>query len=139
MREFWLWRFTSTLFGTFGVLLDGDIPFCVTLERQWLNNQKNVSCFPDGDYICKRGNFHKHGNTFEVTNIPNRTACLFHKGNIDDHSEGCVILGEQYEPVLGSYGVISSGKAFDEFMERTKGIDEFMLHVRWVVNHRVAS
>jgi hypothetical protein len=132
VKQIWLYRFPSTLFGTFGVLLDGNIPFCLTLEREWLDNQKNISCFPDGDYICKRVTSPKFGNTFEITNIPNRTACLFHKGNIDDDSHGCVIVGEQYEPVLGSYGVVSSGKAFEEFLARTKDVDEFVLHVRWI-------
>ena len=34
--------------GTFGVILDGDTPFAVTLERNWLDNQANVSCIPAG-------------------------------------------------------------------------------------------
>lgn len=132
MKEMTILRFPCTEFGTFGVFLDGDLPFCLTLERLWLGNQKNISCFPGGDYVCKRIDSPKFGNTFEVTNIPDRTACLFHKGNLDDDSHGCVILGEQYETVLGSYGVVSSGKAFEEFLDRTKDVDEFLLHVRWV-------
>jgi hypothetical protein len=131
-KHMWLWRFPSTIYGTFGVLLDGFIPFCVAIEREWRNNQKNVSCFPDGDYVCQRVLSPKFGDTFEITNIPNRTHCLFHKGNIDDDSHGCVILGEQYESVLDSYGVVSSGKAFKEFLDRTKDMNSFMLHVRWV-------
>lgn len=49
-----------------------------------------------------------------------------------DDSHGCTILGEQYEPIMGKNGVVSSGKAFDEFLKRTKEIDEFLLHVRWI-------
>ncbi len=132
MREMWLWRFPSTKDGTFGVILDGDIPFCVTIERPWLNNQKEVSCYPDGDYTCKRVESPKFGDTFEITNIPNRTLCLFHKGNIMDDTHGCTVLGEQFEPVMGKNGVVSSGKAFEEFLQRTQGINEFLLRVRWI-------
>jgi hypothetical protein len=138
MREFWLWRFPSIKDGTFGVILDGDLPFCLSVERPWLNNQRNISCYPDGDYICKRVQSPKFGNTFEITCIPNRTDCLFHKGNIMDDSHGCTVLGEQYEYAfvekkgIGRNGVVSTGKAFDEFLKRTEGIDEFVLHVRWI-------
>ncbi len=132
MKEMWLWRFPSIEDGTFGVMADGKIPFCVTVERPWLNNQRSVSCYPDGDFICKRVTSPKFGNTFEITGIPNRTLCLFHKGNIMDDSHGCTVLGEQYEPVMGKNGVVSSGKAFNEFLQRTQDIDEFLFRVRWI-------
>lgn len=138
MKHFWIWRFPSIREGTFGVFLDDKLPFCLTLERPWLNNERNISCFPDGDYICKRVNSPTFGNTFEITNIPGRSECLFHCGNIMDDSHGCTVLGEQYEYIfvekkgIGRNGVQASGKAFSEFLERTKDIDEFILHVRWI-------
>ena len=132
MKEFWLWRFPSIQDGTFGVMLDDNLPFAVTLEREWIFNQKGVSCIPNGNYTCRRVDSPKFGNTFEVTNVLNRSEILFHKGNIRDDSHGCIILGEQYEPIMGKNGVVSSGKAFEEFLKRTEGIDEFILHVRWI-------
>jgi len=132
VKEMWLWRFPSIVDGTFGVLLDDNLPFCVTLEREWLNNGRGVSCIPDGNYTCRRVDSPKFGNTFEVTNVINRSEILFHKGNVDEDSHGCIILGEQYEPVMGKNGVISSGKAFEEFLQRTQEIDEFSLGIRWI-------
>jgi hypothetical protein len=44
-----------------------------------------------------------------------------------DDSRGCIILGEQFEPISGKNGVLSSGKAFDEFMSRLKGVEQFKL------------
>ena len=70
--------------GTFGVLINGGIPFGLTLERQWLNNQSNISCIPEGGYLCKRVKSPKFGNTFEVTDVTGRSHILFHKGNLDD-------------------------------------------------------
>jgi len=138
MKEFWLWRFPSIQDGTFGVLLDDNLPFCLTLELPWVYNQKGISCYPDGDHICRRVQSPRFGNTFEITNIHGRSECLFHKGNIKDDSHGCTVLGEQYEYVfvekrgIGRNGVISTGKAFEEFLKRTEGIDEFSLYVRWI-------
>jgi len=128
--RFVLVRFTSTDAGTFGVMLDEGIPFCLTIERPWLNNLREVSCIPTGIYICKRVNSPKFGNTFEVTNVFGRSEILFHKGNIMDDSHGCIILGEQYELLNGKPAVIASGKAFEEFLSKTKDVNEFVLGVR---------
>ena len=130
-KYFTIIRSPSMEDGTFGMMLDGLTPFCLTLELEWKDNEPNESCIPDGDYICKRVNSPKFGNTFEVCNVPNRTAILIHKGNIEDDSHGCIILGEQFEPLNGKNAVLSSGKAFSEFIERTNGIDEFKLSIFW--------
>ena len=132
MKRYTLKRIASNTDGTFGVLLDEDIPFCLTVERQWLENRSNVSCVPDGTYICKRGQFTKHGNTFEVMNVPGRSAILFHKGNIDDDSHGCIIVGEQYGYLSEDVAVLSSGSAFTEFLDRLKDVNEFELTIKTV-------
>jgi len=122
-------RIAENEYGTFGVLIDGDIPFALTLERQWLNNQSNVSCIPVGTYVCKRIVSPRFGITFEITNVQDRSHILFHKGNIDDNSHGCIIVGEQYDPILGSYGVKASGDGYGEFMDRLVGINTFELEI----------
>ena len=132
MKEFNLVRVSSIKDGVFGVLMDWNVPFAVTLEREWLDNRKNISCIPNGNYTCRRVDSPKFGDTFEVTNVLNRSEILFHKGNIMMDSHGCIILGEQYEPVMGKNGVVSSGKAFEEFLKRTKEIDEFSLFIKWI-------
>ena len=136
MRTFILYRLPQNKDGTFGVLLDGMIektPFCLTVEREWLDNQKGISCIPTGEYICKRVNSPKFGNTFEVTNVPNRTAILFHKGNLSEDSHGCIILGEQFESYKGKAAVLSSQKAFDEFLWRTEKLNKFTLEIKEVI------
>jgi len=127
MRQFTLKRIAYIPDGTFGVLFDGDIPFCLTLEREWKNNKKGESCIPTGRYICKRFQSPKFGNTFEITDVFGRTYILFHKGNIEDDSHGCVITGEEYGEYKGKIAVLSSGKAFNEFILRTTGINTFYL------------
>ena len=65
-----------------GVLMYKDAPLCVTLERPWVNNEPEISCIPEGEYICfKRLSQRAKGMTFEVGGVPGRSAILFHPGN----------------------------------------------------------
>lgn len=131
MKKFTIIRLSiSNIIQTFGVFLDEGLPFAVTLEKPWLNNQKEISCIPCGDYICKRVNSPKFGNTFQVTDVLGRSEILFHAGNFMKDTHGCIILGEQFEPLNGENAVIASGKAMSEFLQRTNGIDEFRLSIR---------
>ena len=107
------------------------IPFAVTVERPWLDNQKSVSCIPAGQYACQRVQSPKFGDTFEVQNVPNRTAILFHKGNITDDTHGCILVGEQFGTVNGVPGVLASAQGFAEFMRRLAGEPSFWVLVKW--------
>lgn len=129
MKNFNLLRISYIDDGTFGVLLDEKMPFCLTLERIWANNEKGESCIPVGTYACERRLSPKFGNTFEVCEVPNRSEILFHKGNLMDDSHGCILLGEQFEPLNGKTAILASGKAMQEFLERTSGTDEFILTI----------
>jgi hypothetical protein len=121
----------------FGVLLDGDLPFALTCELPWANNQTDVSCIPEGSYICHaftRGNGQK---TFVIQNVPGRASILFHTGNSTRDSEGCIIIGEQFEMVSQPNGpsvpgVLSSKKGFEEFMQRYGKEKQFKLVIKWV-------
>jgi hypothetical protein len=115
--------------GTFGALtLDGQ-PICLTLEAYSRDNTINVSCVNSGQYICKRINSPKYGDVFEVTNIQNRTNVLFHWGNWDDDTKGCILLGEEYIVLDNRWAVGSSKKAFNEFMKKLKDESEFILTI----------
>lgn len=120
--------------GTFGVFSINNFPFAVTCEREWLNNQKGISCIPTGRYWCKRVHSIKFGDTWEVTGVDGRTEILIHKGNIDDDSHGCIIVGEYFGVWSdGSCDVASSGEAHKELMNRTAMIaanDGFWLTIK---------
>jgi hypothetical protein len=122
-------RIAETDDGTFGVMLDGEVPFALTLERQWLNNKVGESCIPAGDYECKRIRSPRFGNTFEVTNVPGRSHILFHKGNLDDDSHGCILIGEMFGKLSGNPGILASRQGFEEFMNKLEDVDEFSLKI----------
>jgi len=129
MKHFKLIRVAYIADGTFGVLFDEEIPFCLTVEREWKGNQRNISCIPTGYYLCKRVQSPKFGDTFEICDVPGRSHILFHMGNIEDDSHGCVITGEEYGKYKGKVAVASSGRAFAEFKYRLRNVDSFYLDI----------
>lgn len=129
MKRLHLKRIAHNTDGVFGVLLYEKIPFAVTLEPEDKNNQKNISCIPLGDYICKRVKSYRFGDTFEITNVPNRRHILFHKGNLEQHTQGCVLVAESFTEFNGKTGIGDSRGGYDEFMELFKDEDEFKLHI----------
>ena len=131
-------RIAYTHDGTFGVLLHDGVPFAVTLERQWLDNQRGVSCIPTGTYTATRCNksaeYHfrdspRFGDTFVVDNVEGRSKILFHKGNLDDDSHGCILVGEQFGKLSGDAAILSSRQGFDEFLRINQGVNSFELIV----------
>lgn len=84
---------------------------------------------PIGTYKCIRGQHKLHNGipfeTFMVTGIEGHTGVLFHIGNYNKDSEGCICLGKA--PMVD--GVNRSGEAFKEFIELQRTTDEFMLEV----------
>lgn len=123
--------------GTFGVIIYKDIPFALTIERQYLDNKPNISCIPPGKYVCKRVNSPRFGDTFEITDVPNRTHILFHKGNLMEDSLGCILLGERFDYLNNKPAVLSSKDAFQEFKEITKNVDEFLLGIHDYTHKRL--
>lgn len=116
--------------GVFGVIFDEIVPFALTLERNWLNNKSGVSCIPTGDFSCKRIISPKFGETFEVCEVLGRSHILFHKGNINEDSHGCVLIAEKYEYENGKVFVGESKQGFLEFMARLAGQDKFTLVIK---------
>ena len=123
-------RVHSSKAGTFGVLLINGMPIGVTGEQDWEDNKKEISCIPTGQYWCKRVDTPKHGDTFEVTGVLGRSAILFHKGNLPlEHSQGCILVAEQFESLKGKQAVLASAKGYGEFMDKLKGEDNFILNI----------
>jgi hypothetical protein len=63
--------------------------------------------------------------TFEITGVAGHKDILFHRGNFNADSNGCVLLGK----MMGEHEVICSEQAFNEFMEAQKGVSQFTLTV----------
>lgn len=54
---------------------------CKTLELPYLENHKNISCIPEGEYKCERITSQKFGLCFLVNDVKDRSNILIHIGN----------------------------------------------------------
>lgn len=118
--------------GIFGQLTDAKgHPICHTLEHSYNNLPK----LPPGQYICVRGMHKLHSTpdpfeTFEITGVPGHGNILFHWGNYNKDSDGCVLLGDAPVTMPNGEKMIPNSKAaFAKFMKDLTGIKEFMLTV----------
>lgn len=114
---------------TAGALVMDGFPIALTLERPWKENESDISCIPTGNYTCQRVISPKFGETFEITGVPGRSNILFHSGNTDLDTHGCVLLGSSFGQLNGFNAVLSSKPAFAEFMRRMDGLSTFQLLV----------
>ena len=123
-------RIWETDTATYGVLID-DVPFAVTLELPWRNNQRDISCIPAGIYCCQKIMSPHFGEVFSFINVPGRKDILIHKGNLDIETKGCILVGEQFEKFFRKSkwwnGILRSHKGFSELLQR--GGEGFRLDV----------
>lgn len=123
--------YTST--GVFGTLKDeNDNEVCVTLEHAYSSLAPGwFPKVPLGTYECQRGQHQLASmtspfETFQIMDVPGHSNILFHCGNLEDDSEGCVLLGTARSAEM----VTQSRAAFAKFMALQNGCDSFTLIVQ---------
>ena len=114
-----------TQFGTDatnGLLFINGIFECYTLEDQYQAVKvMHETCIPEGTYdikFRKTGGFHAkyteryknaHYGMLHIQDVPNFTYILIHTGNTDEHTSGCLIVGEtQQDLEISKDGFIGS-------------------------------
>jgi hypothetical protein len=96
---------------------DGETLFA-TLEHAF--QQADGSFAPklnEGNHDCVLGihHLHKSGtvNTYEIKGVPGHTGILFHVGNYNKDSDGCVLLGTAHSGQM----ITGSKTAFSKFLK----------------------
>ena len=114
-----------TQFGTDatnGLLFVDGLFECYTLEDQYQAVKvMHETCIPEGTYdikFRKVGGFHtkyseRYGNShygmLHLQDVPNFTYILIHSGNTDEHTSGCLIVGETQQDLdINDDGFIGS-------------------------------
>ena len=114
-----------TQFGTDatnGLLFIDGLFECYTLEDQYQAVKvMHETCIPEGIYdikFRKTGGFHSkyseryknaHYGMLHIQDVPNFTYILIHTGNTDEHTSGCLIVGEtQQDLEVSKDGFIGS-------------------------------
>jgi len=54
---------------------------CKTLELPYLENHKDISCIPEGEYKCDRVTSKKFGICYLLNDVPSRSGIIIHAGN----------------------------------------------------------
>ncbi|MDB4028384.1 DUF5675 family protein [Flavobacteriaceae bacterium] len=76
---------------TLGTMTMPDGTVLSTLERAWKDNEKNVSCIPEGVYVIERNTTGKY-QYYGVLDVPERTHIEMHLGTKPKHSDGCILF-----------------------------------------------
>lgn len=121
-----LTRIGSNDKGVFGELFSADPELKLyTLEHSYGGVPKLLA----GTYTCRRGAHRlKHGplfETFEICGVEGHNGILFHVGNFNADSDGCVLVGVGKD----ENGITQSRIAFSRFMEALKDVEKFTLTV----------
>jgi hypothetical protein len=118
--------------GIFGVLYDGEgVEICETLEHSF----DGKAIIPPGLYTCVRG-IHQleHGEpfeTFEIVGVSRHSGLLFHVGNRNEDSHGCILVGDAMVNHKGTPDSISGSRdAFARLMSTQAGREFFQLTVQ---------
>lgn len=104
-----------------------------SLERGWIDNKRNISCIPEGEYLLKlewSPRFRK--NLWEIYGVPNRRECKFHAANYWHQLNGCIALGQKRKRLDGDMelDVTNSKHTMDEFHKAMRGADTAKLIVK---------
>jgi hypothetical protein len=115
-----------------------DHPKIYMIAPPWKDNQKDISCIPQGLYNVIRHNSIYHPNTFEILNVPSREGVLIHPGNyacpvqVGDRiicdSKGCFLPGFDYDKKTPM--IKRSVKAQEYLLDNIK--DNFALEVKFM-------
>ena len=107
---------------TNGLLFIDGVFECYTLEDQYQAVKvMHETCIPEGTYdikFRKTGGFHAkysaryknaHYGMLHIQDVPNFTYILIHTGNTDEHTSGCLIVGETQQDLdINFNGMVGS-------------------------------
>lgn len=110
-----------------------------SIELPWRDNAPDVSCILAGIYTAKyqySGKFAR--NVYVLQNVPERTACELHIGNVAgdvmkgfrSDVEGCTVFGTAVGSLWGQQAVLNSEVAYDALVAATGGAD-IEVEYRW--------
>jgi len=85
---------------------------CKTLELPWLNNKKNESCIPLGNYKVSLRQSAKYNKHYHIQDVPGRSFVLIHIGNFNTQTKGCILVGEKLADLnADGYKDVTNSKA----------------------------
>jgi hypothetical protein len=119
------------------IFIDGVFE-CFSLEDEYREQKiRGETCIPEGSYevvLRKEGGFHQryssrysfHKGMLWVKSVPNFEWILFHLGNTDENTAGCILVGDTQQDLdVSKDGFIgSSGNAYKKFYPKVAEVLE---------------
>lgn len=89
--------------GILTIFDDNDFPKweCRTLELPDKENQKRISCIPEGEYEVVKRNSAKYGDHFHIKDVIGRSYILIHNANYARQLKGCIAVGLAHTDIDG--------------------------------------
>jgi len=105
-----------------------------TIERPWLNNQRQVSCIPPGTYTCVPHGWEPNATVREkkaylLLGTEPRTAILIHPANWAAQLMGCIAPGMS-SGILGGKPAVLSSQAAMASIRQIVGQNKFQLTIK---------
>ena len=72
---------------------------CYTLELPYLDNQREISCIPAGEYTIEKRFSEKYKEHWQVLNVKDRDMILIHFGNFYTDTKGCILIGKNLSDI----------------------------------------
>jgi len=124
--------------GTFGQLEFGNEAL-YTVEQEWKNNEKYVSCVPEGIYTmvphAGKGPWAIVSEPLGVTHweepTSRRFSCLIHSANRASELQGCIAPGRFLGVVGDQWAVTHSAQAIRRMIEYFNLEEPWELEIRW--------
>ena len=101
-----------------------------SLEPAWHDNERLVSCIPDGRYECVQRTSARFGPHLHIQGVEGRDWVLIHRGNFVKDTAGCVLLGYQHVDLDGDrVPEVGTSRAAIEFLLTVLGDEPMTLTV----------
>lgn len=105
-----------------------------SLELPNKNNQRRVSCIPEGAYKARKHNSPKFGKSLWLQDVPNRSEILIHRGNYHSDILGCILIGSDLADINkdGYLDVTNSTNSIKELMSLIEDVDGLIIEIKWI-------
>ena len=112
---------------------------CYTLEPPWRDNQRSVSCIPEGEHDVVVRYSQKYKHVYWVTEVEDRTYILIHSGNFGGdiskgfktHTNGCILLGKS-KGMLGNQRAILNSRVIVRKFNNLMNFEPFKLEIKGI-------
>ena len=104
---------------------------CETLELPWKDNQRQISCIPNGVYHVKHRHSQRFSHHLHLYDVENREFILIHPGNTTSDIRGCIVPGTRRGTLSGMPAVLESKKAQEKIMNIASNYEEMQL---WILS-----